>query len=401
MKNRIFQEAVDALKQYGSATDAAIALKIPRTTLASRLERAKNLGLKAKTTSAGTINALKREISALEQQLRLAERERLTVAYVRKYIFDLAAETPRPPKWTTSSAKKRVGSPGVPCTMWSDWHWGEVVNKNELGGVNEFNMEIAHARAQTLFDTTIDLLKNHTVNPDYPGIVVNLGGDMVTGDIHEELTNTNDAPIMPTVVDVFGVLARGLEQMADAFGNVFIPCVTGNHGRNTRKIQHKQRAFTNFDWLLYSLLEKHFVGDKRLTFCIPESSDAVYRVYNHRYLLSHGDQFRGGDGIIGPIGPIMRGDNKKRSRNSQVGLDYDTMVIGHFHTLMQLPRLIVNGSLKGYDEYAYDGNFSYEPPAQALWFTHPELGITYSMPVYVERKPNATTPEWVTLSRRS
>lgn len=29
------------------------------------------------------------------------------------------------------------------------------------------------------------------------------------------------------------------------------------------------------------------------------------------YLLTHGDQFRGGDGVIGALGPIIRGDHKK------------------------------------------------------------------------------------------
>jgi hypothetical protein len=46
----------------------------------------------------------------------------------------------------------------------------------------------------------------------------------------------------------------------------------------------------------------------------------------------------------------------------------------------------VNGSLKGYDEYAYTNNFPFEPPTQALWLTHPEFGITISMPVFVDHK---------------
>ena len=63
--------------------------------------------------------------------------------------------------------------------------------------------------------------------------------------------------------------------------------------------------------------------------------------------------------------------------------------------LIQLQRLIVNGSLKGYDEYAYANNFGYEPPRQALWITHPTHGITFSCAVNVERKKELKKTEWV------
>ena len=42
---------------------------------------------------------------------------------------------------------------------------------------------------------------------------------------------------------------------------------------------------------------------------------------------ANGDQFRGGDGMVGALGPILRGDHKKRSRNGQIGLEYDTMLL--------------------------------------------------------------------------
>lgn len=397
------QQAVNALAQHKTQAAAADALGLPHNTYKSRLKRANMAGIFATVplqVQASPEDALRKQVQSLTSQLRAAEKERLSTAYVKQFIFGLKdAVADVAPAWlTVPAAGKGTGAPGVPVALWSDWHWGEVVSKSELNGVNEFNLDIARQRARTLFTKTVSMLKNYTVNPTYPGIVVNLGGDMVTGDIHEELTATNDAPIMPTVVDLYGILIEGLTLMANEFGNVFVPCVTGNHGRNTKKIQKKQRAFTNFDWLVYQLLAKHFENDPRVTFYIPDGPDALYSVYGHRYLLTHGDQFRGGDGIIGPLGPLTRGNHKKRSRNSQISMDYDTMLCGHFHTLMMLPTLIVNGSLKGYDEYAFDGNFGFEVPAQALWLTHPDLGISISMPVYTERK-KMPPAAWVSVQR--
>jgi hypothetical protein len=55
-----------------------------------------------------------------------------------------------------------------------------------------------------------------------------------------------------------------------------------------------------------------------------------YRVYGLRFLLNHGDMLgvKGGDGIIGAIGPIMRGEIKKSGQSAALGLEYDINIMG-------------------------------------------------------------------------
>lgn len=344
---------------------------------------------------------LRRELEAVRKSLKVLSKEDATAEYVKQKIFGLTAEAKvvQPPSWLIEPHTAH-STPGVPTLFMSDLHWGERVFPAQIGGVNEYNLDIARARARTLIERTLDLLLNHMVNPTYDGIVLALGGDMVSGGIHEELMATDEQEIMPVVLDLVGVLIWCITQLADALGAVFVPCVTGNHGRNTHKIRAKGRNYTSFDWLIYRILEMHFRGDKRVTFEIPDGSDAFYRVYGHRYLMSHGDQFRGGDGVIGALGPIIRGDHRKRSRNGQIGMAYDTMMIGHFHQYIQLQRLIVNGSTKGYDEYAYTNNFPFERPRQALWLTHPKRGITFSLPVNVDSQPGpGKQASWVSVPK--
>lgn len=351
------------------------------------------------TSVPDTLAILQDQIRSLRAQIAGAAREALDTEYVKRVIIKLVEAKSEPPQWLLQPGNSKP-MPGVPTLFASDWHWGEVVDPKQVGGVNSFNLEIAQRRARALIENAIALLEGHVVNPAYPGIVFALGGDMISGDIHEELRSTNEVPIMPVVIDLFGTLIWCISKLADHFGHVFVPCVTGNHGRNTQKIQIKDRNFTSFDWLVYTLLAKHFEADSRITFEIPDGPDCLYKVYGHRYLLTHGDQFRGGDGMIGALGPIIRGDHRKRSRNGQIGMSYDTMLLGHWHQLLQLQRLIVNGSLKGYCEYANANNFGYEPPRQALWLTHPEHGITLSMPVNVERGVNVReVRSWVSIRR--
>jgi hypothetical protein len=334
------------------------------------------------------------ELNAVRAEIASIRRDTVNQDYIRRKIIKLSETPATPPDWLVK-VKPGSDSPGVPTLFASDWHWAERVDASQIGGVNSYDVQTAHRRARRMIESAISLLTQHMAHPNYPGIVFALGGDMVSGNIHDELVATNEIEIMPTVVDIIGVLIWCIRELADRFGRVFVPCVSGNHGRDTHKIRMKGRNHTSFDWLIYCLLERHFEADDRVTFYIPNNSDARYRIYGHRYLLTHGDQFRGGDGMIGALGPIIRGDHRKRGREAQVGAPYDTMLIGHWHQYIHLGRLIVNGSLKGYDEYAHQCNFGFEQPQQALWITHPVYGITFAIPVKVGERRAAERAEWV------
>lgn len=398
--------AVAALKKHdGNATAAAASLNIARTTLLSRLEIAARTPAvdSVVATPAEEVGRLQDQVYELESRLKASKTNTLDDEYVKRKIIGIQEElsTADEPEWQVQ-AEPGKGLPGVPTLFCSDWHWGETVFKSQLGGVNEFDMTIAQRRARRLFTTAIDLLRNYTVNPQYPGIVIPLGGDMLTGDIHEELQETNEVPTMAALLDLYGVLRWGIKTMAEEFGKVYLPCVTGNHGRLSKKPRAKMRNFTNYDWLLYQFLAKSFESDKRVQFYIPDSSDALYHVYGHRYLLTHGDQFRGGDGQIGALGPITRGNKKKQTRNAAVDMGYDTMLLGHWHQWIPMLDQIVNGSLKGYDEYAYQSNFSFQLPIQGLWLTHHKWGLTQTWPIYLEeRGEEQRSIEWVTWQREA
>ena len=390
------QEAVDAAAKAGSAAAGAKLLGIPETTMKHRLKAAARGGVQP---SIGEDEHLKARVKRLEADLANAQKKSLTEDAIRRHIIGLrdAVADAKPPTWLVNTTKAD-GAPGVPTLFLSDLHWGEVVHPSQINGVNRYNIDTAKKRLRHLADRAVCLLAILSPKMEYPGIVVVLGGDMISGNIHDELTATNELNTMPTVLDLYGELVGFIGGMADKFGKVFLPCVSGNHGRDTMKIWGKDRNHTSFDWLLYQFLAKHFENDKRVTFLIPDGPDAYFKVHNHRYLLTHGDQFRGGDGMIGALGPIIRGDHKKRSRNAQIDMEYDTMLLGHWHQYIHLTRLIVNGSLKGYDEYAYSNNFGFEPPQQALWITHPTHGITFRAPVYVDQTRKAPKSAWVSVA---
>jgi hypothetical protein len=401
ISKELLQQAINEYYTTNNKVIAARNLGLPAGTYAHRYNTAVAQGLvpdaNLKPADEGIVYELseaRAKIRQLESSAQAQAKEDFNAEYVKRKIIKLTESEINIPDWIVRKPKGHNVT-GIPTLLASDWHWGEVVDAAQVGGVNEYNLKIAQDRARAFIETSIDLLKNRFNNPKYEGVVFALGGDMFSGNIHDELATTNDMEVMPCVLDLWGTLVWCIETLVEEFGKVFVPCVSGNHGRNTHKIQNKNRNYTNFDWLLYQFLNKRFENDKRITFFIPDGSDAYYQVYGYKYLLTHGDQFRGGDGVIGCLGAIIRGDHKKRSRNAQIDQEYDTMLIGHFHQLIQLQRLIVNGSLKGYCEYAYTNNFGFEPPRQALWITHPLHGITFSCPVNVDRKSKPINTTWV------
>ena len=339
-----------------------------------------------------TEEKLRARIQMLERALRRAERVQVTQEEIRQKIFGLAATPPREVAALVAPKPNGhdEGKPGVPVLMLSDWHVGETVQPGSAGG-NRYNTRAVFARAANLFENA-----NHVIELQWRAagkhgkptqIVLPLLGDFVSGEIHDELARTNDVDPLPSMLAARDILLTLIKGFASQYGRVICPCVSGNHGRTDRKPTAKHALWRNLDWLLYTMLERDFQADKRVTFVNPEDNMAFFQVYNVRFLAMHGHDLgvRGGDGIIGSVGPIMRGRAKMAAFCEARRTPFDTLLLGHWHQHMMLPGVVVNGSLKGPDEYTLGTlRARPEPAGQALFFVHPTYGITSHWLIRVE-----------------
>lgn len=333
----------------------------------------------------GESDRLQAKIDTLKKELGAARKHAADEHRGREAAEKIAQFSKRdlnPPKWLTRSTKKTERVATL-CTVLSDTHFDEVVDPSELDGRNAYNREIAEQRLERYFTGVVKLARHYLAGVTYDGAVLFLGGDLISGDIHEELSESNEGTAFETVLHWSERIAAGVSILADEFSQVHIPLVVGNHGRRTRKPRAKKRARDNFDWLIGQMIARHFQGDARVTFQIPDGTDALVPVHDMNFLLTHGDQVGGGGGIGGIWPPIMRMVAKKRTR-----YDFDSLVCGHWHQLIMAPSsgLIVNGSLKGYDEYASISNFVPERAQQALWTVAPGAGVTFSAPVFTDSR---------------
>jgi hypothetical protein len=183
VSDEIFIEAYH--KHDGNAVDISAALKLDSYATRQRIKRMIESGRLA----AGRKHVLSTaaELKITKEKLKAAEGQLLTDEYVRNQILRFAVGEHKPPQWTLELKGKASDLTGVPTLFASDWHWGEVVRPSEIGGTNEYNLDIARKRVKTLTSVTCELLTQHLSTARYPGVVLLLGGDMISGDIHEEL----------------------------------------------------------------------------------------------------------------------------------------------------------------------------------------------------------------------
>ncbi|AMX93602.1 hypothetical protein A4R28_11095 [Mesorhizobium ciceri] len=267
----------------------------------------------------------------------------------------------------------------------SDLQWGETINLGNMDGLNSYDADIARSRLERVFVTAVELMTRHwPADQDPPErIILVLGGDMISGEIHDELAKSNALLSIPALKDCAAHIVSGIEHIRQHIDcPIDIISIPGNHGRTTRKPESKLYAEHSYDTLVADLVELHFKeGGKYpdwFRMFKPISGDALIWIYGYRFLITHGDRIgsRGGAGFVGAAATIARGFKKLVMDYAGRGITLDFIMCGHFHVALELEEGICNGSLPGPSEYARDFRFKPRPCSQTFLTVHPRRGVT-------------------------
>ena len=288
-----------------------------------------------------------------------------------------------PPKFLTPTAPAS-GHHAVPLLDISDVHWGEVVDPAQVQDVNAFNVAIAKQRIRRAFEGAITVARDYMKGVIYDGVTTILGGDIVSGNI-QDLRETNEETALESMFGAAEHLTAGLRLLADDFGRVHVVCVVGNHSRSTVKPIYKNRVRDSLDWGVYNLIRLYLAGDERITVQVGDAASDRVQVYGVRYVVNHGESFRGGSGIAAEMSPLLLGVHRMKKREQDVGHPFDVLITHHRHRCLPMPGLgvMVNGSVVGYNEMAFDEIMGYQEPQQGFWLNTPERGISMVAPIYV------------------
>lgn len=340
-------------------------------------------------------NASKAEIKKLTERLAAAEDHRAS-------ILGLSFEPVEPicaPRIDTGASRGRQAA----VLHLSDLHVGEVVNLEEMMGVNHYNLDIARKRIARAFETTTILTT--TAWPKSDGapsrIFILLGGDLVSGHgLHPELAETDAGTWYEQTKWAANFIASGALMLSlelkEHYGHeveiVFIS-VIGNHGRSTPgKPRAKLAAIQSYDTLVADFVEASLKSYPSFKFYAPRAFDAYFDIVGWPTLLTHGDRMSagGGTGFIGPAANIVKGHKKLILTEAQQRRPVRFIFSGHFHTTLTTPWGFGNGAGIGPSEFAKAIRADLEPAQQNYAVLHERLGLLRWHPIVLGRADEGT-----------
>ena len=237
----------------------------------------------------------------------------------------------------------------------SDWHVEERVDPGTVNGLNDYSLEVADQRIAELGERLAVMLEHERRLADIRRVVVWLGGDFLSGHIHDDTAEL--AQLAPLAATRWaGERIRGfLDAAAGQADEVIVATNSGNHGRSTDKLRIGTEMEHSFEQHLY------------LTLAAAETKA------NIRWQVGIG-------GIHVPL--------NKSIAAWDATLRADLTCLGHWHQFSwgRSGRYVSNGSVIGHSAYAVRIKAAYEPPCQAcVVIDHERHETTKAFPLFCDR----------------
>ncbi len=282
-------------------------------------------------------------------------------------------------------ADKRLNNEAIAITLLSDVHAEEEVIPGTVNNWNKSNPDITKAKLETYANGVLKVTRELRGGVAINQLIFGMLGDMITGYLHEE--NLENNLLSPTeAIDFLQPLLVGMIKRFSEDGDfkqIVIPMLRGNHGRTSKRKKFSTGFKNSYEWLMYRQIYKLFsevlVGYDNIKFEIPESEFAEIKVYDKYTTFSHGDHFNFIGGIGGLEIPL-----RKWGYKMQKSIPADKRYIGHWHMWMPGGREVVNGSLLGYNAYAFGKSFEPEIPMQHYELCDRNRGFTVKLPIIVD-----------------
>ena len=324
-------------------------------------------------------------------------------------IYD--ATTPfkavKPIKPIKPTGKRKGESTQTVVAPLTDTHIGEDVDYQQMAGLNSYSFEIFNRRLSGWAEQVLNLVELRRASVPIDDLIIPMLGDMISGDIHDELIKTNQDNVMGQMSRGANLIAQALLSLAPHFKTVTVPCVVGNHGRMTRKPPMKDK-YMDWDYMLYQWVAAFCKNQKNIKFQINTSYMNIFQVYDKNVLIMHGDSASGA-GSIATITKVLT--NLRSVLQFRQGLEpevadahqhiiepnllptsFDSVMMGHFHRVDEIDigtgHAIICGCMKGGDEFALQRLAVITKPQQIVTYWHPKYGYIGKETIYLNAFDN-------------
>lgn len=331
----------------------------PENLVAADRER-QRVAFDLSTTKKKYAHALK-DIERLERELGLTNE-------ARGLEIDPIVIEPKAPSGTAE---------GTIVLVASDWHVEERVDPKTVSFQNEYNLDIAKARAEKFFRSSLRLIRLLQQDIKVDTTILALLGDFISNDIHEEFPEVNALTPMHAIEFAQNLLVGGMEFLLNNSKlNFILPCHSGNHARTTRTVRFGTENGHSIEYLMYRNLANHFRNEKRMEFRVNDGYHSYADVYGKTIRFHHGHAINYQGGIGGIFIPTFKAISQW-DKMRQADLD----IFGHFHQHKDGAKFVSNGSLIGFNTYALSIKADFEQPKQTLLLLDKERGRTCTWPI--------------------
>ncbi len=315
------------------------------------------------------ISALKVENKRLSKQIESSKvtrgSDRILMESIRESINRILPEIKFVrEKWGDEKKFSKSGVKASAVLHVSDWHIG--CNEN-INGFNSFNYEIAQSRVRELTNKTIDWTKMHRHMYSVDELVIVATGDLISGDIHDELIRTNEFSVPEQCVKAATLFSKMTNELSTHFKRVRVEFVVAdNHSRTTKKIQFGDGT-NSYNYIVGYMSKIMLSGNTVIEFNLYPEIQKVIQVQNRRYLITHGNCVRGGFAGI-PFYSLNRkiGAEATIRMNMPECMHFDMILMGHYHTPMLTKDCEMTGCLSSTTAFDHAAG-RHCPACQNVW----------------------------------
>lgn len=321
------------------------------------------------------LSEAKAQIAALEAELQLSN-DRLGVALALDAV---------PRSMPNLDPPKGPGGRGAFVLAFSDIHAAERVDKEQVGGRNEYSPSICQKRVNKLIDQARWMIEAWRAGPNGYGwkidqIILWLGGDIMTGFIHDDLVESNFMSPTEEVMFAQDLCVQVIDALSahDGIKRVEVPTSWGNHGRDTPDRRVATGWKRSYEWMMYRQIAKLYASNPNVRVHVGQDEITRLDVLGTKIRFTHGDQIKYGDGVGGLTIPLRKW-LAKQDRTERA----DLTIIGHHHQYLDLGDAVVNGSLIGWGAYA-QRVAPYSPASQVCCLIDEKYGKRMSTELIVQ-----------------
>ena len=177
-------------------------------------------------------------------------------------IHDISPSFKEVPKIPYKQIKGKAEHSQTVIAPLTDTHIGEYINEKQMIGMNKYDMELFNKRLYGWANQLLALVNYRRNIANIDTLIIPMLGDMISGDIHDELARSNVENNMMQMLKGAYLISQAILLLAPHFKEIKIPCVVGNHGRMSYKPVMKNRVTTDWDYMLYQWIAAFLKNQK-------------------------------------------------------------------------------------------------------------------------------------------